>query len=200
MYHYAQPVSRLIAELMKLPSVGPKTAQRLAFYIIKSSKKDCRELAEAILEVKEKIKNCKICYNLTDKEVCEICDNEKRDHSILCVVSDARDIASLEACREFKGVYHVLGGVISMLDGIGPEQLNIEGLLARTQKENIKEVILAVGTSLNGEATALYLGKILKPMNVKVTRLALGLPAGAELEYADEVTLAMALSGRGEIQ
>lgn len=199
MYFYAGPVSRLIKELTKLPSVGPKTAQRLAFYIVKTSESESRQLAEAILDVKRKVVNCKICYNLADREICNICGDERRDGSILCVVSDPRELAAVEVCGAFKGIYHVLGGVISPLDGIGPEDLKVNELLSRIEKGGIREVVLAISSSLSGEATTLYLNKELKPYNIKITRLALGIPAGADIEYADELTLAMAFSGRLEI-
>lgn len=184
---------------MKMPTVGPKTAQRLAFHILFSSAEEARQLSDAISEVKEKIHPCRRCFNLTDAGLCSICRNETRDSRLLCVVSDPRDIAALERAGEFKGRYHVLGGKLSPMEGVGPEELRIKELLERIQKEEIKEVIVATDPDISGEATAMYLSRVIKPLGAKASRLAYGLPVGANIEYADEVTLARAVEGRREI-
>lgn len=199
MFYYAKPVARLIEELEKLPAIGPKTAQRLAFYLLKASEEDARSLAEAILEVKRKIKICPICFNVTDQETCEICRDQERDPSVLCVVEEPKDIVALEKTREFKGLYHVLQGAISPIDGVGPDDLRIRELLDRLKDQEVKEIILATNPNIEGEATAMYLTKIIKPLGITVTRLASGLPVGGDLEYADEVTLGRALEGRREL-
>ena len=181
-----------------MPGVGPKTAQRLALHIIKKPEAEVTRLANAILEAKKQVGFCHTCFHLSAQPICEICANKNRDNSIICVVEDSRDVIALEKTREFQGKYHVLGGVISPMDGIGPEQLNIQSLLKRVTKEKTKEVILAISPSVEGETTTLYLGQLLKPFT-KVTRIAFGLPMGGDLEYADEVTLARALEGRREL-
>lgn len=197
MYHL-EPFARLIDELSKMPTVGPKTAQRLAFYILQVTEEEAQSLADAIINAKKKIVRCSICNNISDSEICYICNNPQRDRNILCVVSEAKDVIALEKTREYKGRYHVLGGNISPIDGIGPENLTISKLLHRVKTENFSEIILATNPSIAGEATALYLTKILKPL-VKVTRLAYGLPVGSDLEYADEITLIKAMEGRIEL-
>jgi len=195
----AQPVSRLIEELNKLPGIGPKTAQRLTYFLVRMPEKEARALAEAILAVKEKIVLCSICHNITDADPCLICRGEGRDKTKICVVEEPLDILALERTREYKGLYHVLHGVISPMDGIGPDDLKLKELLKRVEDGEVEEVILATNPSLEGEATAMYVHRLLAPLGVRVTRLARGLPMGADLEYADEVTLTRALEGRQEI-
>jgi recombination protein RecR len=185
----------LIEQLQLLPGVGPKTAQRLALHLIKRSEKDIETLAQALIDAKKQVGLCKVCFHLSAEPVCSICSNANRDRSTICVVADSRDVIALEKTREYSGQYHVLGGVISPMDGIGPEQLNIEALVRRVAQQQIKEVILAISPSVEGETTTLYIGGLLKPFTT-VTRIAFGLPMGGDLEYADEVTLARALEGR----
>ncbi|HXX37617.1 MAG TPA: recombination mediator RecR [bacterium] len=199
MFTYAPPLARLIEELEKLPTVGPRTAQRLAFHMLSMSVQDAQALAEAILECKRRIRHCSVCGNITEADPCILCTNPQRDRSVICVVEDPRDIAAMERTREFKGVYHVLQGAISPLDGIGPDDLRIAELLHRVSEGQVREVIIATNPRVEGEATALYLSKVLKPLGVRVTRIAHGLPVGGDLEYADEVTLARALEGRREL-
>ena len=181
-----------------MPGVGPKTAQRLALHLIKRSDKEVQALAQALVAAKQKVGLCKVCFHLSAEPVCSICDNKNRDRSTVCVVADSRDIIALEKTREYGGLYHVLGGVISPMDGIGPEQLNIEALVRRVTKQQVTEIILAIGPSVEGETTTLYINGLLKPFT-RVTRIAFGLPMGGDLEYADEVTLARALEGRREL-
>jgi recombination protein RecR len=188
----------LIEQLQRLPGVGPKTAQRLALHILKRPEKDVQALAKAILDAKTQVGVCQVCFHLSAQPVCEICRNQNRDQETICVVSDSRDVIALEKTREYRGKYHVLGGVISPMDGIGPEQLNIQPLVQRVSQNQIKEVILAISPSVEGETTTLYIGQLLQPFT-KVTRIAFGLPMGGDLEYADEVTLARALEGRREL-
>lgn len=196
---YSDALGNLVDQLAKLPGIGRKSAQRLAFHILKQSDKEARLLADAILEAKEKIRYCSVCYNLTDQEVCPICRNPNRDSSIICVVEDARDVMALERANQFHGLYHVLHGAISPMDGIGPDQLKIKELLQRLQTNPAQEVIIATNTSIEGEATAMYLSNLLKPLGIKVTRIAQGLPVGGDIQYADDVTLARAFEGRWEI-
>ncbi len=195
----AKPVSRLIEEFNKLPGIGPKTAQRLTYYLIRMPAEEARALAEAILAVKDKIALCSTCQNITDADPCTVCRGEGRDRSKICVVEEPLDILPLERTREYKGLYHVLHGVISPMDGIGPDDLKIKELLARLQGGEVEEVILATNPNLEGEATAMYLQRLISPLGIKVTRLARGLPFGADLEYADEVTLTRALENRQEL-
>ncbi|WP_041619165.1 recombination mediator RecR [Stanieria cyanosphaera] len=195
---YTPPLARLIEQLQLLPGVGPKTAQRLALHLIKRSEKEVQSLAQALIDAKKQVGLCKVCFHLSAEPVCSICSNQNRDRDTICVVADSRDVIALEKTREYKGQYHVLGGVISPMDGIGPEQLHIEALVRRVTKNQVKEVILAINPSVEGETTTLYLGGLLKPFT-KVTRIAFGLPMGGDLEYADEVTLARALEGRREL-
>nr|WP_308791910.1 recombination mediator RecR [Thermanaeromonas sp. C210] len=197
--YYAEPVARLIAELNKLPGVGPKTAQRLAFHILYSPPEEVRALAEAILAAKERTRYCSLCGNLTEEDPCFLCRDDSRDPSVICVVEEPRDLVALERTRQFRGRYHVLHGAISPMEGIGPEKLRIKELLDRLKDGTVKEVVLATNADVEGEATALYLAKILKPLGLKVTRLAYGIPVGGDLEYADEVTLARAFAGRREM-
>ena len=188
----------MIEQLQRLPGVGPKSAQRLALHILKRSEDEVQLLAKTLVEAKKQVGFCKICFHLSAEPICEICRNQDRQKETLCVVVDPRDVIALEKTREYKGIYHVLGGVISPMDGIGPQQLNIQSLVTRVSKEKIKEVILAISPSVEGETTTLYVGQLLKPFT-KVTRIAFGLPMGGDLEYADEVTLTRALEGRREI-
>lgn len=198
MAYYAAPLSKLIEQFERLPGIGRKTAQRLAFFILDGSEEQAKDFAQAILEAKGKMHTCRLCQNLTDGDLCPICQNPARDRSTICVVEDPRDVVAFERTREYNGLYHVLHGVISPMDGIGPEQLHIKELLARVGG-GVTEVILATNPDVEGEATALYISRLLKPLGVKVTRIAYGIPMGGELEYADEITLSRALEGRSEI-
>jgi recombination protein RecR len=195
----AMPVSRLIEEFSKLPGVGPKSAQRLTYYLLRASPEDAQALAQAILEVKEKIILCSLCQNITDADPCAICRNDQRDQDSICVVEEPLDILALERTGSYKGLYHVLHGVISPMDGIGPDDLKVRELLARLKTGQVREVIMATNPNLEGEATAMYLTRLIAPLSLKVTRLARGLPMGADLEYADNVTLARAIEGRQEV-
>ncbi|ERM91844.1 MAG: Recombination protein RecR [Caldanaerobacter subterraneus] len=199
MSYYSTSVAKLIEELSKLPGIGPKTAQRLAFFIINMPLDEVRSLSQAIIEAKEKLRYCKICFNIADKEVCDICSDENRDHSTICVVSHPMDVVAMEKVKEYKGVYHVLHGVISPIEGVGPEDIRIKELLERVRDGSVKEVILATNPDIEGEATAMYIAKLLKPFGVKVTRIAHGIPVGGDLEYTDVVTLSKALEGRREV-
>ncbi|MGA1475682.1 MAG: recombination mediator RecR [Prochlorothrix sp.] len=195
---YTRPLARLIEELQRLPGVGSKTAQRLALHILNRPLEEVQALADALVQAKEQVGYCTVCFHLSADPVCEICRSLSRDPATLCVVADSRDVIALEKTREFKGQYHVLGGLISPMDGIGPEQLHINPLVRRVNQNQIQEVILAINPSVEGETTTLYVGQLLKPFT-KVTRIAFGLPMGGDLEYADEVTLARALEGRREL-
>lgn len=195
---FAPPIARLIEELHGLPGIGPKTAQRLAFHLLRRPKEEAHRLAEAIMAARNSVGLCSVCCNFTDVDPCLLCRAEERDRSLICVVEDPRDVAALERTREYRGLYHVLQGVISPLDGVGPDDLRIKELLARIGPQ-VREVVLATNPDVEGEATALYLAKLLKPLGVKVSRLAHGLPVGADLEYADELTLVRALEGRREL-
>jgi recombination protein RecR len=195
----AMPVNRLIEEFSKLPGVGPKSAQRLTYYLLRASPEDAQALAQAILEVKEKIILCSLCQNITDADPCAICRNDQRDQDSICVVEEPLDILALERTGSYKGLYHVLHGVISPMDGIGPDDLKVRELLARLKTGQVQEVIMATNPNLEGEATAMYLTRLIAPLGLKVTRLARGLPMGADLEYADNVTLARAIEGRQEV-
>ncbi len=199
MLHYAKPLARLVAELEKLPGIGPKSAQRMAFYLLRIPREEAMQLAHAIAEVKEKIGFCRECFNFTDQELCDICRDTRRDRSLLCVVSEPRDLMAMERTNEFRGVYHVLQGVISPQDGIGPDVLRIRELQARLYENEIQEVILATNPTIEGDATAFYLARLLKPLGLKVTRIAHGLPAGGDLDYADQATLVSALQWRREM-
>lgn len=193
------PLTRLVEQFERLPGIGRKTAQRLAFFVLSLPKEEAQKFADAIVEAHEKIKRCKVCQNLTDSEMCSICSDETRDRSTICVVEDPRDVIAFERTREYRGLYHVLHGLISPMDGIGPDQIYVKELLARLGDDTVREVIMATNPTVEGEATAMYLSRILKPLGVKVTRLAYGIPVGGNLEYADEVTLYRALEGRNEI-
>ncbi|OGL42111.1 MAG: recombination protein RecR [Candidatus Schekmanbacteria bacterium RBG_16_38_11] len=189
-------LEKLIRALLKLPGIGQKTANRLAFHILKTSYEEVKELGESILEVKKKILRCSVCFNITEDSICHICKDTSRDNSIICVVEDSLDLQAIENTREYKGLYHVLEGSLSPLDGVGPEQLRITELLRRLSGGSVKEIIVATNFSAEGEATAMYMTKILKPLGLKLTRIAYGLPVGGDLEYADEVTIAKAMDGR----
>jgi len=193
---YPQPLGDLISNLARLPGIGPKTAGRLAFYLLQQPQVS-EDLAKAIVVANRDIRKCSICSNFTDQDPCAICDNAQRDQTALCVVEHPRDVVSLEKTREFKGVYHVLHGVLSPMDGVGPEQLTINQLLKRL--DGITEVVMAMNPTVEGEATALYLARLLKPMGIRVSRIAHGLPVGGDLEYADEITIARALEGRRDL-
>ncbi len=196
---YAETLAKLIEELKKMPGIGPKSAQRLAFFILQSSGKDVESLLSAIKEAKERLKHCSVCFNITDINPCRICSESSRDNNLLCIVAEPKDLMAIERSREYNGKYHVLGGMISPLDGIGPENLRIEELMGRLRKENIKEIILAISPTIEGEATNIYLAKLIKPLGINLTRVAYGLPIGADMDYADEATLSKALQGRKEI-
>lgn len=196
---YAAPVLRLIEELERLPGIGNKTAQRLAFHILGMSEDRVEKLTDAIAEAKSKTRYCSVCSNLTDTDPCLICSNQSRDASIICVVEDPRDVVAMEKTREFGGVYHVLHGAISPIEGVGPEDIKIKELLGRLQQGEVKEVILATNPNIEGEATAMYISKLLKPLGIRTTRIAHGVPVGGDLEYTDEITLIKALEGRREI-
>lgn len=199
MQTYSGPILRLIEEFSKLPGVGRKTAQRLAFHVINMNMNDVEALSKAIVEAKKEIKYCSICYNITDKDPCSMCSNKNRDSGVICVVEDPRDVAAMERTKEFNGQYHVLNGVISPMDGIGPDMIRIKELIQRLGNQEVREVIMATNPTIEGEATAMYIARLLKPMGIKVTRIAHGLPVGGDLEYADEVTISKALEGRREI-
>lgn len=193
------PLTELIAQFERLPGIGRKTAQRLAYSILEQPPERAEKFAEALVNARRKIHFCKVCQGLTDKEVCDICDDSRRDSSVICVVAEPKDVMAFERTREYTGVYHVLHGVISPLDGIGPDQLRIKELMARLGSGEVNEIIMATNPTVEGEATASYISRLVKPMGIKVTRLAYGIPVGGDLEYADEFTLARALEGRNEI-
>ncbi|GIU90756.1 MAG: recombination protein RecR [Acidimicrobiia bacterium] len=196
---YEGPVQNLIDELGRLPGIGPKSAQRIAFHLLKAAPEDAKRLARVIVEAKERVSWCRRCYNLAEGELCSFCRDERRDPHVLCIVEEPRDIVAIERTGEYKGRYHVLQGAISPIEGIGPEQLRIKELLARLPDEGVTEVILATNPNIEGEATAMYVARLLKPLGIRVTRIASGLPVGGDLEYADEVTLGRALEGRHEL-
>ena len=199
MAYYPEPVARLIDALQRLPGIGPKTAQRLTFYMLKRPTAEVSELGEALLAVKQKIVYCRTCFNVTDEDPCRICTDLRRDDHVICVVEEPNDLLAMERTGEYRGRYHVLLGALSPLDGIGPDDLKIRELLARLDGKDTAEVILATNPNVEGEATALYLAKLLRPLAVRITRIARGLPVGGDLEYADQVTLSKALEGRREI-
>ncbi len=199
MYLYPLSVRRLIDALSRLPGVGPKTAQRLAFFLLNTREADAVGLSQAILEAREKVKRCKICGNLTDEELCPVCKDPGRRRDLICVVEQPGDSIVMEKTGEYRGLYHVLHGALSPMEGIGPKELNIQSLLKRLESGEVKEVVMATNTSVEGEATAMYLARLIKPLGVRVSRLAHGLPVGNDLEYTDEATLARALLGREEL-
>jgi len=195
---YTRPLAHLIEQLQRLPGIGPKTAQRLAMHILKRPEPEVESLAKALIDAKQQVGQCSVCSHLSAEPVCEICSNPSRDETVICVVSDSKDLIALEKTREYRGKYHVLGGLISPMDGIGPDQLNIQSLVRRVSSGKPHEVIMAISPSVEGETTTLYVGGLLKPFT-KVTRIAFGIPMGGDLEYADEVTLAKAIEGRREL-
>lgn len=199
MRHYARPIARLVDELNKLPGIGPKTAQRLAYHIVTGGRQDAANLAQAIVEAREQTIYCSVCCTITDVDPCRLCQDEARDKTLLCIVEEPKDVFVLERTREYNGRYHVLHGAISPMDGVGPQDLKIQELLLRLQQGTVQEVILATDPNIEGEATAMYLARLLKPLGVKVTRMAHGMPVGGDLEYVDEVTLTKALEGRREL-
>lgn len=199
MAYNVPPLQKLADQFEKLPGIGHKTAGRLAYHILSRSQAEAKAFADAIIEAKEKIRYCSCCQNLTDTELCPLCSDSSRDRSVICVVEDPRDVMAFERTREFNGIYHVLHGAISPLDGIGPDNLHIKELMSRLAGDEVKEIIMATNPTVEGEATASYLSRLIRPMGIKVTRLAYGIPVGGDLEYADEITLSRALEGRNEI-
>lgn len=199
MRHFPAALERLSEQFARLPGIGGKTAQRLAFHLLGLPQEEAEAFAEAIREARDKVHPCPMCQNLTDRELCAICDDPERDHGLICVVAEPRDVAALERAREYQGVYHVLHGVISPLNHMGPDDIRIKELLARVAEGGVREVIMATNPDTEGEATAMYLSRLLRPLEVRVTRLAYGIPVGSQLEYADEITLLRALEGRQEI-
>lgn len=199
MRYFPAALERLTEQFAKLPGIGGKTAQRLAFHLLSMPQEEAEEFANAIIDAKKTVHLCPCCRNLTDRDICPICDDEGRDHGLICVVADPKDVIAMERAREFSGVYHVLHGVISPLNHIGPDDICIRELLARVGKGDVREVIMATNPDTEGEATAMYISRLLRPMEVRVTRLAYGVPVGSQLEYADEVTLLRALEGRRDI-
>lgn len=196
---YPEPISKLIDGFMKLPGIGPKTAARLAFFVLKMREDDVLDLAKALVNAKRNLHYCSVCYNITDVDPCHICRDARRDPTVICVVQEPKDVIAMEKTKEFEGSYHVLHGAISPIEGIGPEELRITELIKRLQDETVQEIILATNPTIEGEATAMYISRLVKPSGIRVTRIAHGLPVGGDLEYADEVTLAKALEGRRDI-
>lgn len=199
MRYYAKPLNKLINELSKLPGIGGKTAQRLAFHILSMDDRDALALSDAIRTAKSSMRYCSVCGNLTDEDPCAICSDESRDISTICVVESSKDVIAMEKIREYRGYYHVLHGAISPMDGIGPEDINLKNLIERLRDERIKEVIIATNPNIEGEATAMYIARLIKPSGIRVSRIAHGIPVGGDLEYADEVTLLKAVEGRHEL-
>ncbi|MFK2827215.1 recombination mediator RecR [Bacillus sp. B190/17] len=197
--YYPEPITKLIDSFMKLPGIGPKTAARLAFFVLDMKEEDVLDFAKALVNAKRDLTYCSVCGHITDKDPCAICEDERRDRSVVCVVQDPKDVIAMEKMKEYNGLYHVLNGAISPMEGIGPEDINVPDLLKRLQDETIGEVILATNPNIEGEATAMYISRLLKPSGIRVTRIAHGLPVGGDLEYADEVTLSKALEGRREV-
>ncbi|KUP03892.1 recombinase RecR [Bacillus coahuilensis p1.1.43] len=197
--HYPEPITKLIDSFMKLPGIGPKTAARLAFFVLNMKEDTVLEFAKALVNAKRNLGYCSVCGHITDQDPCYICQDDKRDASIICVVQDPKDVIAMEKMKEFRGKYHVLHGAISPMEGIGPEDINVPDLLKRLQNEEVQEVILATNPNIEGEATAMYISRLLKPAGIRITRIAHGLPVGGDLEYADEVTLSKALEGRRDI-
>ena len=197
--NYAKPLNRLIKELSTLPGIGGKTAQRLAFHILSMDEEQVTELAESIVTAKKEMKYCSVCGNLTDTDPCSICSDEKRDRTTICVVESPRDVSAMERLREYDGLYHVLHGTISPMDGRGPEDINLKSLILRLQENDVEELVVATNPNIEGEATAMYIARLIKPAGIKVSRIAHGIPVGGDLEYTDEVTLLKALEGRREL-
>ncbi len=196
---FAEPLARLIQELKRLPGIGQKSAQRIAFHVLRVPREDAERLSQAVVDVKDKLGICAVCNNISDAEVCNYCRDTHRDHTVICVIEEPHNILPIETTRQFEGVYHVLHGSISPLRGIGPEQLRIKSLLDRIQSSEIQEIILATNPTIEGEATAVYLSRLLKPLGLKVTRIAMGIPVGSDLEFADEVTMTKSLENRREM-
>ncbi|HYB60250.1 MAG TPA: recombination mediator RecR [Methylomirabilota bacterium] len=196
---FAEPVSQLIDRLKRLPGIGQKTAQRLAFFLLRSSQEDALALADAIRNAKEKIRSCTVCYNITDTDPCLFCTSATRNRKTICVVEEPHNISAIEKTRQYNGLYHVLGGALSPLQGIGPDQLHLKSLIERLKGNTVEEIIIATNPTAEGEATAMYLSKLLKPLGVRVTRIGVGIPVGADLEYADEITMLKAMEGRHEL-
>ena len=196
---YPKAIASLIECFQKFPTIGPKSAQRMAFYLLRMPQNEVEKFAKTMLEVKQSIKTCEICFNISSTSPCEICSSTSRDRSVICVVAETKDLIAIEKTNEYKGLYHVLQGLISPMDSIGADDIRIKELLNRLVNDEVKEVILALSPSVEGEATSLYLTKLIKPFNIKVTRIAFGIPIGSDIEYADEITLARAIEGRREI-
>lgn len=199
MEYFVPPLEILVEQFAKLPGIGRKSAQRLAFHVLNSSEADASKFAEAIINAKKLVKYCNVCQNITDSEVCSICNNPKRDSSVICVTESPKDVISIEKTNEYHGLYHVLHGAISPMDDIGPNDIKIAELLKRLESDEVKEVIMATNPTIEGEATAMYIARLIKPLGIKVTRIAHGIPVGGDLEYADEVTLTKAMEGRREM-
>ncbi|EUJ16732.1 recombination mediator RecR [Listeria kieliensis] len=197
--HYPEPITKLIDSFMKLPGIGPKSAARLAFFVLDMKEDDVLNFAKALVDAKRNLTFCSVCGHITDQDPCYICSDTSRDRSVICVVEEPRDVIAMEKMRDYNGLYHVLHGTISPMDGVGPEDINIADLIKRLQNEEVEEVILATNPNVEGEATAMYISRLVKPSGIKVTRIAHGLPVGGDLEYADEVTLSKALEGRREV-
>lgn len=198
--HYAKPLAKLVNEFEKLPGIGPKSAQRLAFHVLRMSDEDAHALSDAVMAVKEQIKQCPVCFNYTDQERCEVCSDPKRDSSVICIVAEPRDVVAMEKTNEFRGLYHVLGGVISPMDGVGPDDLRIRELMARVQQGGVKEIIIATNPTIEGDATAMYIASLpFKQMGIKISRIAHGMPVGSDIDYADQATLIQALQWRREM-
>jgi recombination protein RecR len=196
---HPEPLARLIEQFQRLPGIGAKGAQRLAFHVLKSPREDADRLCDAVRDVKDRVTYCSVCNNITDVDPCGFCTSDVRDHRLICVVEEPQNVGAIEKTREFKGVYHVLMGALSPLHGVGPDDLKIKGLLARVESGGVDEIILATNPNVEGEATAIYLARLLKPLGLKVTRIAMGIPVGSDLEYADEVTMHKAMEGRREV-
>ncbi|AMO31497.1 recombination mediator RecR [Lysinibacillus sp. fkY74-1] len=197
--YYPEPISKLIDSFMKLPGIGPKTAARLAFFVLSMKEEDVLSFSKALIDAKRNLSYCSVCGNITDVDPCHICTDKQRDHSIICVVQDTKDVIAMEKMRDYNGMYHVLQGAISPMDGIGPEDINVASLLVRLHDESVQELILATNSTIEGEATAMYISRLVKPSGIRTTRIAHGLPVGGDLEYADEVTLSKAMEGRREL-
>ncbi|WP_249661683.1 recombination mediator RecR [Lysinibacillus fusiformis] len=197
--YYPEPISKLIDSFMKLPGIGPKTAARLAFFVLSMKEEDVLSFSKALVDAKRNLSYCSVCGNITDVDPCHICTDKQRDHSIICVVQDTKDVIAMEKMRDYNGMYHVLQGAISPMDGIGPEDINVASLLIRLHDESVQELILATNSTIEGEATAMYISRLVKPSGIRTTRIAHGLPVGGDLEYADEVTLSKAMEGRREL-
>ncbi|MEG0261077.1 MAG: recombination mediator RecR [Lysinibacillus sp.] len=197
--HYPEPISKLIDSFMKLPGIGPKTAARLAFFVLTMKEDTVLSFAKALVDAKRNLSYCSVCGHITDVDPCQICSDQRRDVSVICVVQDTKDVIAMEKMRDYQGLYHVLHGAISPMDGVGPEDINVSSLLIRLQDERIQELILATNPTIEGEATAMYISRLVKPSGIRTTRIAHGLPVGGDLEYADEVTLSKAMEGRREL-